>query len=105
LDIQSLFVANAKHCLDFSFVFQAPIPALRNLFSASGIFRCGGYQAVLGPSDQQKVSASLSLFLKSEKISALLYIEKGPEYMPFRDFRPVPSAYWPWAQISNHRRA
>jgi hypothetical protein len=27
LDIQSLFVANVKHCLDYSFVFQAPLPA------------------------------------------------------------------------------
>jgi hypothetical protein len=30
-----------KHCLDSSFVFSAPLPAWRNLFSASGIF-CGG---------------------------------------------------------------
>ncbi len=30
-----------KHCLDFSFVFSAPLPAWENLFSASGIF-CGG---------------------------------------------------------------
>jgi hypothetical protein len=33
-----------------------------------------------------KVSASLSLFLKSENIPALLYIGKGPEYRPFREF-------------------
>jgi hypothetical protein len=39
---------------------------------------------------------------KGEKISALLYIGKGPEYRPFRDFRPVPSTYQPRAQISNH---
>jgi len=30
---------------------------------------------------------------------------KGPEYKPFHDFRPVPSAYRPRAQISNHGRA
>jgi hypothetical protein len=30
-----------KHCLDFSFVFSSPLPALRILFSASGVF-CGG---------------------------------------------------------------
>jgi len=47
----------------------------------------------------------LSLFLKSEKIPALLYIGKGPLYRPFHDFSDVPSAYRPWAQISNHRRA
>jgi hypothetical protein len=39
-----------------------------------------------------KVTASLSLFLKSEKIPALLYIGKGSEYRPFREFRPVPLA-------------
>jgi hypothetical protein len=43
---------------------------------------------------------SLSLFLKSEKIPALLYVGKGPQYRPFHDFRPVPSAYE--RQISNH---
>jgi hypothetical protein len=32
----------------------------------------GSSQAVLGSSNQQKVPASLSLFLKSEKIPALL---------------------------------
>jgi hypothetical protein len=65
----------------------------------------GTSQAVLGSSDQQKVPASLSLFLKSEKDSALLYIGKGPEYRPFHDFLPVPLAYWVRAQISNHERA
>jgi hypothetical protein len=38
-----------------------------------------------------KVLASLSLFLKSEQIPALLYVGKGPEYKPFRDFQRVPS--------------
>jgi hypothetical protein len=35
----------------------------------------------------------------------MFYVGKGPEYRPFRDFRPVPSAYGPRAQISNHGRA
>jgi hypothetical protein len=61
-----------KHCLDFSFVFSAPLLAWRNVFSAR-----------------------LSLFLKSEKIPALLSVGKGLEYRPFRDFRPVPLAYLP----------
>ncbi len=65
----------------------------------------GTSQAVLGSSDLLKVPASLSLFIKSEKIPALLYVGKGPEYRPFRDFRPVPSAYGPRAQISNNGRA
>ncbi len=50
----------------------------------------GTSQAVLGSSDEWKVPASLSVFLKSEKNSALLYIGKGPEYRPFRDLRSVP---------------
>jgi hypothetical protein len=43
----------------------------------------GTSQAVLGSSDQWMVPASLSLFLKSEKIPALLYLGKGPKYRPF----------------------
>jgi hypothetical protein len=39
----------------------------------------GTSQALLRSSDQQKVPANLSLFLKSEKIPALLYIGKGLE--------------------------
>ncbi len=65
----------------------------------------GTSQAVVGSSDQQKVPASLSLFLKSERIPVLLEEGKGPEYRLFRDFRPVPLAYQPRAQISNHGRA
>jgi len=40
----------------------------------------------LGSSGQRKVPASLSPFLKSEKIPALLYMGKGPEYKRFCDF-------------------
>ncbi len=47
--------------------------------------RSGTNQAVLGSSDQLKVPASLSLFLKSEKIPALLYLGKGLEYKPFSE--------------------
>jgi hypothetical protein len=72
-------------------VFSAPIPAWRNLFSerkgSSAVE--GTSQAVLGSSNQQKVPVSLSVFLKSEKVPALLYLGKGPEYWPFHDFRPV----------------
>jgi hypothetical protein len=35
----------------------------------------------------------------------VFYVGKGPKYRPFRDFRPVASAYRPAAQISNWRRA
>jgi hypothetical protein len=78
--------------LDFSFLFSGPVLGWRNLFSSSGIFRrgrsqpgCtrtfwraeGTSQAGLGPSDQEKVPASLSLSLQSEKILSLLYVRKG----------------------------
>jgi hypothetical protein len=58
--------------LDFSFGFFLYLPEET-------------WQAVLESSDQRKVPDSLSLFLKSEKIPALLYVE-GPEYRPFGDF-------------------
>ncbi len=90
---------SVQHCLDFSFVFSAHLPTRRNLFSASGILCSGKYQP------RSTGISSLSLLLKSEKIPALLYLGKGPEYRPFWDFLPVPSAYRPQAQISNHGRA
>ncbi len=52
----------------------------------------GTSEAVLGSSDQRKVPAGLSLFQKSEKIPALLYIGRGPKYRPFCDLRSVPEA-------------
>jgi hypothetical protein len=80
----------------------------------------GTSKAILGSSDQRNVPASLSLYLKSEEIPALLYVSlflkseeipalicvgKGLEYTPFHDFRSVASGYRPGAQISNHGRA
>jgi len=50
----------------------------------------GTNQAILGSSDQRNVPASVSLFLKSEKISALLYVGKGLEDTPFHDFDLYP---------------
>jgi hypothetical protein len=64
----------------------------------------GASQAVVG-SSEQKIPASLSLFLKSERIPVLLNEGKGHEYRLFHDFQPVPLAYQPRAQISNHGRA
>jgi hypothetical protein len=61
----------------------------------------GASQAVVG-SSEQKIPASLSLFLKSERIPVLLNEGKGPEYRLLHDFQPVPLAYQPRAQISNH---
>jgi hypothetical protein len=53
--------------------------------------RQGTSQVVLGSSDGQKVTASQSLFLKSEKIPALLYKGKGPEYRPFSLYKHDPN--------------
>jgi hypothetical protein len=54
----------------------------------------GTSQAVLDSFDEWKVPASqpasLSLFLKSENIPALLYLRKGPEYRPSAIFNLFP---------------
>jgi hypothetical protein len=41
---------------------------------------------------QWKVKANLSLFLRSEKIPTLFYVEKRLGCMPFHEFQHVPSA-------------
>jgi hypothetical protein len=81
-----------KHCLDIFLCIFSSITCLKKpIFIKWDLFAVEGTShVVLGSSDQQKVPASLSLFLKSEKIPALLYVGKGPGYRPFRDFRPVP---------------
>ncbi len=77
--------------------FSAPLRVWRNLFSANG----GGLlrwnvpaRLVLGryPGTQP----CLSLFLKSEKIPAPP--GKGPEYRPFREFRPEYGPRRTWVQ-------
>jgi hypothetical protein len=53
----------------------------------------GTSHAVMGSCDELNVPTTLSLFLRSEKIPALLYVGKEPKYRrPFLDFPPVPSA-------------
>ncbi len=70
--------------------FQLPYLPEETCFQQAGSSAVEGTnQAVLGTSDQRKVPASLSLFLKSEKIPALLYVGKGPEYRPLPDLRSV----------------
>jgi hypothetical protein len=77
----------------FPLYFQLPYLHEGTCFQQAGSSSVvkGISQAVLGSSDQRKVPASLSLFLKSEKIPALLYMkEKGlsskrPEYRSFGD--------------------
>jgi hypothetical protein len=62
----------------FSFVFSAPLPAWRNLFSAKGILCSGRYQpgctGIFWPAERTS---------QPEKIPALLNVWKGPEYRPF----------------------
>jgi len=69
--------------LDFSFVFSVPYLREETRFQQAGSSSVEGTsQAVLGSSNQWKVPASLSLFLKSGKIPAPLYVGKGPEQGP-----------------------
>jgi hypothetical protein len=73
------------------------------MFSGRGIFCSGRYQpGCTGSSDQRKISTSLSLFLKSEKIPALLYVGKGHKYRPFVffDLFPQPTGLWHRSQIT-----
>jgi len=66
--------------LDFSLCFQLPYLPEETCFEQAGSSAVEGTsQALLGSSDEQKIPVSLSLFLKSEKIRALLYLGKGPE--------------------------
>ncbi len=57
-------LSNVKHCLDFSFVFSAPLPAWRNLFAASGIFCGGRYQpgctGIFWPADGTSTPVTIS---------------------------------------------
>jgi hypothetical protein len=54
-----------------------------------------GKQAELGSSNQRNIPASLSLFPKSEKIPAMLYIGKEPVFKPFSyTFIPFLSRSW-----------
>jgi hypothetical protein len=63
----------------FLCIFSSLYLPVETCFQQVGSFAVEGTsQAVLGSADQRKVPASLSLFLKSEKIPALLYLEKGP---------------------------
>ncbi len=72
----------------FPLYFQLPYLPEETCFQQAGSSAVEGTsQAVLGFSDKRKVPASLSLFLKSDKIPDLLYVGKGPEYWPFRDLR------------------
>jgi len=84
--------SHIKHCLDFSFVFSAPLRAWRNLFSASVFFCCGSFQpgctGIFWPAEGTSQPLPIS---KKWKIPALLYVGKGFEYRPFHDFRPVPA--------------
>jgi hypothetical protein len=78
-------------------IFSAPLYVWRNLYSASGILCSGRYPpgstGIFWPAEG--TSQPVTISKKWKKIPALLYVGKGPEYRPFRDFRPVPLAYRP----------
>jgi hypothetical protein len=69
---------NAKQCLEFSFLFSAPLLHEETCFQQIGSSVVEGTsQAILGSSDQRNLPASQSLFLNSENITALLYRGKA----------------------------
>jgi hypothetical protein len=68
---------SVKHCLDFSYVFSAPLHEETCFQQAGSSAVEGTSQAVLESSEQRMVPASLSLFLKSEKLR-----EKDPSTGP-----------------------
>ncbi len=64
---------HVKHGLDFPLYFQLRHLPGETCFQQAGSSAVGGTgQALLGSSDNRKVLASPSIFLKSEKIPALL---------------------------------
>ncbi len=73
----------------FLCIYSAPSHPQETCFQQAGSCAVEGTsQAVLGSSDQLKVPASLSLFLKSEKSQLSPCVLLWPEYRPFREFRP-----------------
>jgi hypothetical protein len=73
-DFELLYPQNNMRSTAWIFlcIFSSITCLKKPVFTTRGIF-CGG----------RKVTASLSLFLKCEKILALLYLGKGPKYRPF----------------------
>ncbi len=92
-----------KHCPGFFLRIFSSLACLKKpVFTKAGSSAVEDTsETVLGSSDQRKVRASLlSLFLKSEKIPALLYVGKGPEYRPFHDLFSRPAGLGHMSQIS-----
>jgi hypothetical protein len=85
----------------FPLYFQLPYLLEGTCFQQAGSSAVEGtIETLLGSSDQRKAPASLSLFLKSEKIPALLYVGKRPEYRPFPDVFPRPTGLGHKSQIT-----
>jgi hypothetical protein len=70
-----------KHCLEFFLLIFSSLMCLKKkpVFRKRDLLQWKGStsETLLGSSDQRKAPASLSLFLKSEKIPALLSVGKG----------------------------
>jgi hypothetical protein len=83
----------------FPLYFQLPYLPEETCFQQVGSSAVEGTsQDVLGSFEQRKVPASMSLFLKSEKIPALLYVGKGPSTGPSAIFD-----LFPWPTGLGHR--
>ncbi len=98
--------SHIKHCLDFSFVFSAPLPAWRNLFSASVFFCCGSFQpgctGIFWPAEG--TSQPLTISKKWKNPSSTLS-RKRIWVQALPRFSTCSRAYWRRAQISNPGRA
>ncbi len=88
-----------KHCLDFSFVF---LPE-ETCFQQAGSFAVEGTSRavprIFWPAEG--TSQPVTVSKKWKNPSSLFVYEMTGVHRPFRDFRPVPLAYRPRAQISN----
>jgi hypothetical protein len=76
-----------KHCLDFSFVFSAPLPAWENLFSASGIFCGGRYQpgctGIFWPAEGTNQPITISKKWKNPSSALRRNLSTGPSVIFF----------------------
>jgi hypothetical protein len=86
--IKPIYRVCVKHCQNFSFVFSAPLPASRNLFSESGIFCGGRYQpdctGIFWPAEGTSQPVTISkkwknpssaLHRRRARVQALLWFE------------------------------
>ncbi len=98
--------SHVKHCLDFLYVFSAPLPTWRNLFSANGIF-CGGSlqpgcTGIFGPAEGTSQPLTISKKWKNPS-STLCRKRIWVQVLPW--FSTCSLSYRSRAQISNPTQA